>query len=522
MQYLVSNRYLRFSSIVAIFLLLSLYYFDVHKAFMIVTSDVASIALMANDILSGNYLLKGWGLPSDSYYTVGALFAVFFMYFIGLKSAVVFYVAAVTSALAVLFTLMLIAQKGIANFTSYLIAAVLLLVPPTEMLVSFATPGCHVATFAYLLIALWLVGDLQWDVKKNSLIKTNSYLLLYFSLLILADLGDPFGYVLTAAMFAVFNYRLIFFKEKLAGIFAFVTVLAIASIFFLLKIIPYFGGFTSHPLSSAFTFNLNAILQNIKLLIESALSLFGLFYLKFLGNEHVSKAYYVLMVLRTPFFLLTLYALFYAIKHWFTCKDIIVQIACMTFFADIGAFIFNTYTGDLTSSRFLIPMVFMGAILIGRQFVIRQKALQTVLFIFALGCAFTFIYRVFYYPTNERPPIQDLIASLNKNHLSIGYGNYWTASVVTLETKNRIIIRPLVYNASAHNVIPSGWNSKKQWYKEDMQNKSPNFFIVNPGDPVYSALTPKEKIIKIFGRPSKVVNVDHYYEILVWNKNINP
>ncbi len=500
-------------------MLISLYYLYIHEYFMTITSDVASIALMADDFLNGNYLLSGWGLPSDSYYTVGALFAVLFMSIFGFSPIVVYLCAAVSSALAVFFTLMLIAQKRIANTTTYLIAAVLLLVPPKEMLDSFATPACHVATTAYLLAAVWLLGDLEWNKKKNSPFKIYFYLALYFSLLVLANFGDPFGYVITAALFAVLVYRAFFLKEKIAMQFAFTTILAVITINLLLKLMVILGGFTSHSLISAFTFG--NLFHNIQLLLESGLSLFGMFYPRFLSAKSIPTSYYFLTLYRAPFFFIMLYAFILSIKNWWKSDDIVIQIACMTFFANAAAYVLNSYPTDLTSSRLLIPLVFMGAVLVGRQLVIKDKKWQIALLAFALGCAFTFSNKLIY-KMGVKPPMQALITALNENHLRIGYGNYWAASAVTFRTNKAVIVRPVVFQSESGAFVATPWNTNKNWYVAEMRNETPNFFVLTPGDTLYGALTPKNEILKKFGKPAKTIDVSHYYEILVWDKKIDP
>jgi|GEM_PF-4349826 len=109
-------------------------------------------------------------------------------------------------------------------------------------------------------------------------------------------------------------------------------------------------------------------------------------------------------------------------------------------------------------------------------------------------------------------PIKGLVTFLEAHHLNFGVGAYWVSSIVTLESKGKVVIRP-VTNAAADKLRRYGRQSSLSWY----QGKQFQFFIYNLYQPWRKVNTVSAE--KTYGIPEKTLT-DGPYEILIWSKPI--
>jgi hypothetical protein len=108
-------------------------------------------------------------------------------------------------------------------------------------------------------------------------------------------------------------------------------------------------------------------------------------------------------------------------------------------------------------------------------------------------------------------PARDLTALLASHKLDRGLGEYWGASIVTVESRGAIHVRPVV--ADGRGVIKrDGHQSSTEWY-----DGATFHFLVYERLP-YGRITPTS-IRKTYGTPAHTYTVDQY-SVDVWTDPI--
>src|SRR5689334_23082191 len=107
-------------------------------------------------------------------------------------------------------------------------------------------------------------------------------------------------------------------------------------------------------------------------------------------------------------------------------------------------------------------------------------------------------------------PTAPLSAWLEAHGLTYGLADYWSSSIVTLETGNRVRVRAVhVYGSQ---VFPYSWESSTLWY--DPSRNDPTFLIVDLAAP---GLSPSAG--QIFGKPARLGHAARW-AILIYRKNM--
>jgi hypothetical protein len=104
---------------------------------------------------------------------------------------------------------------------------------------------------------------------------------------------------------------------------------------------------------------------------------------------------------------------------------------------------------------------------------------------------------------------------LADHHLTYGLSGYWTSSVVTLNSGNKVQVRALMQ----HTMQDDLWMSKESWY--DPQTHYANFIVLDSTPGYFSHWEPLGLIKEYFGTPAKIY---HYgpYTVMVWHRNLLP
>ncbi len=184
-----------------------------------------------------------------------------------------------------------------------------------------------------------------------------------------------------------------------------------------------------------------------------------------------------------------------------------------------ASFVFLSVTNDFEYSRYLVTGVIFAAILTGRlvgrywsQFV-RSGISRLVT---ALGIAATVLIISCVGFTLAQPvpaqPAAELGSWLQANHLTNGVGDYWSASIVTVDTKNQVKVRPVVIGDDG-SLVRFMRESAASWY----ESRTFQFFVYNLAMPWGSdnATT----ATKTWGVPAHTFIVGTY-RILTWNAPI--
>jgi hypothetical protein len=100
-------------------------------------------------------------------------------------------------------------------------------------------------------------------------------------------------------------------------------------------------------------------------------------------------------------------------------------------------------------------------------------------------------------------PIHALTDFLEQHHLAEGIGDYWAASIVTVDSGGSVRVRPVSANAKGQ-LVRYGRQSSTNWYRDERFD----FVVYQPLLP-YGRVTPKT-ISKTFGPPTHTYLVGGY------------
>jgi hypothetical protein len=466
-------------------------------------SDGAGDLLEAKSILSGNWLLKGWTLTADTFWTIDTPINTIAMSIRGFVPSLLYTVPAFIYALIMMAGLFLIKRKSnLAESWPMIVLGLTIMGILSPLLTKFAAESpMHFGTILYCLIVLVLYENVNNSWQRNIAI---------FIIATLAYIGDPFTlFILILPALTILGFRWYYGERKRNDLILIGALIAtIPAAVFIGALIKVFGGFHQKPLNAAFT-SYSDLSNNISLSIQSVLSLFGI---NAFSQAVISK-YALESMLRFFAFCLAVYFAVKSIKRIINKEinfDIISGILCIAIIFDIGSFILSTQAVDLGSARFLTPVVIFGAIIVGRNINIKQRwlSLATILLLVT--------YLFFFVPRLLAPPATSIAADaenwLQTNGYTSGYGSYWYASLITVDTSANITVRPVLAQSNGY-VAPYNHLSDSAWYA----NMPANFLIYDDNDS--GAALNVDAAAKTFGMPSQIKQIGEL-TILIWDHNI--
>jgi hypothetical protein len=184
-------------------------------------------------------------------------------------------------------------------------------------------------------------------------------------------------------------------------------------------------------------------------------------------------------------------------------------------FGGCGTFIWLSLTSSIAFGRYLTSAVIFGAILAGRLVariaehaddLMRNLALSVVAVLVVAGCASSFVSSV----TMTAPvqPVTKLASYLEQHHLTKGIGDYWTSSIVTVVSADRVVVRPVSTLAGGLQIGRYLRQSSSTWYGGGFQ-----FLVFNgvvPWDDVET-----QSAVASFGAPRHVAVIGRY-RVMTW------
>jgi energy-converting hydrogenase Eha subunit A len=477
-----------------------------------VTSDGASIALNAWDMLHGNWLLSGWSLVDVTYYTTEIPEYILVEIFRGLGPADVHVSAAITYTLLVVLAGLLAkgGKTGKEGIVRVLIAAGIMIAPqvgPGAFLLLLSPD--HTGTGVPLLL-IFLVLDRaprRWWLPP-----------LIGLLLVWAEVGDPIVLTLAAGPIAVIcavrAYRDIVQRRRPARESWFELALAACAVVSagvaqaVVKIIGDLGGFHGVPVNTTFAQSA-AWPAHIALAMEGVLGLYGA---DVTGRTlQFSTA---IALIHLAGLALAVWAVGRAIRRFFACDDLITQVLTVAILVNLAAYVFSLLPNTFWDNREIANVLPFGAVLAGR--LLADKFIQARLLpaLTAVGCCY--LVALGYGVTRAQAPAHDqaLTDWLSAHHLSDGLGSYAEGNSVRLDSHGTI--RLLAPGWRAHSVWPGTHLAKASDF--DPGHHYVNFVVTTTQDgPAF--YIPPAWIINTFGQPAHTY---HYgvWTIMTWNKNL--
>lgn len=104
-----------------------------------------------------------------------------------------------------------------------------------------------------------------------------------------------------------------------------------------------------------------------------------------------------------------------------------------------------------------------------------------------------------------------LVGFLESHHLYAGYGSYWDANIVTLDSLGRVRVAPVIASGLGGTIEPFRWNSTNSWYKVGA-----SFLVFDSGN---WGQVNSSTALRTWGPPESEYTY-HQFTILVWKRNL--
>jgi hypothetical protein len=478
----------------------------------VVTSDGASNALQAWDMLHGNLLLHGWRLSDVSFYTTELPQYLVIERFTGLTPEVVHVASAMTYTLLILLAMM--AAKAMTTgreaIARCLLAAGIMAAPQAGngVYVLLGSPD-HVGSTVPVLLAFLLLdrAPRRWYTVAGA-----------GSLLGLALIADGIAMytgvlpvvivcgarIYQARIAAAQRWRTVIFDLALGA--AALCAVWLSSL--TLAAVRSGGGFMVWPVPRA----LAAPADVPHYLITTARGLLLLFGANFFSHNAGLVAF--LAAARLIGLGLAAWAVCAVIRR-FGSADLAAQLLAAGAVVVLAAYALGTRAGGLLTARDLAAVLPFGAALAGRLLPSRLAparllpAMGVLLacYLFSLGRIVTL------------PPAQaangDLAAWLAEHHLTYGLAGYWNANITTLDTGGKVVLRSVLADGS--HIAGDYWEVKSSWYNPKLNDA--NFIVLVPGPPGFKRYPTVGSVRATFGQPRQIYFIGEY-TVVVYDKNL--
>ena len=468
-----------------------------------VSSDGANSALQAWDMLHGHLLLHGWIIGDATYYTFDLPVLALTELFSGLGNLTSHVASALTYLIVTVIAvaIALAGSRGLARVARCGVVVVVLtaifhLESNTHYLLG--APD-HTGTSVFLLVSVLLIDRVpaRWYTSP-----------LLLAILCAGQIGDATVlYVVVPAVVVVCVYRVVTARNIRTGDAA--NALAAAASVPLASVVSavmrHFGGYQMvaprTAISAPQQWPHNAALAGHALRV-----LFG----AEAGSGSPSLARNAGYILGIACLLAAAAGFARVVWTWRTASRA-EQLLCAAIVINLSAYVISTMPIP-TNPYEVVAVLPCGAILAARACV-PGRITSTLRAGLATGLAAIAALLPLAIATPRSAaaqPTAPLSAWLEAHGLRYGLADYWSSSIVTLETGNRVRVRAV--NVDGSQVFPYFWESSTLWY--DPSRNDPTFVIV---DLAGRGLSPSAE--QAFGKPVRIGHVAHW-QILIYHKNL--
>jgi hypothetical protein len=476
-------------------------------------SDSATVVLEGAAMSHGHVGLHGWSLTADSFWSVDALFYAVATSIVGVRAIVMNAVPSVIAAITIVVGA-LIASKGLNLRGSVAASAfvVALLGLPGSVLAYFLLQGpWHVGTTLWCLLAFYAL------VSRP----TRLNFVLAVALLAAAILGDPMA--LAIGCVPILAWGLLAVATD-AGQRAWRPVFAVGasalSALVLRAVAFAFGGFA--VVSRRNSLRPAQMGWNLSHLGIHLGALLGVTSLP-TGTPQDSTLFHAVRLVTAVFVAAgvstALWRLIGSVVHHQSPRNPaqrVDDLLVIAFFADLATYVIFSPGPAVNNVRYLLPAVVIGAI-VSARFVGRaaasmrdRRALVATGLLGFVAIAFAAIGPIdlLRSPRPARPGAT-LTAFLEKKGLTEGVGDYWSSSIITVDSRQHVVVRPVI--TDGHNrIIRDDRQSDVSWYA----NRPFEFLVYNTVGP--GSGVDLQSASATFGRPARTYIVGTY-RLLEWD-----
>ena len=477
-----------------------------------VTSDGASIALQARDMLHGNLLLHGWRLSDVSFYATELPQYMAIEALLGLGPYVVNVAAAMTYTLLVLLVGLVASggARGREGLTRALLASGIILAPQLGATSTLLTSPDHTGTAVPVLLA-WLMidrgrpqaGGRRWWVVPAAVC----------AVLTLATLGDPLVLVFGIAPLAVACILRLARKVAAPGWYeAWLTGAAVAAGGLgaaAPRVIAMLGGYQAAQYDTQMA-GLGHLGHAAWVTVQQVLELFG-------ANVVTARPGidFAFTVLRLTGVIMVVAAFILAAARLLGPGDLLVPVLVLGIAFSLAVYLVSAYGQSLGTIREIAAVMPLGAALAGRVLAgpllsLRGRPLRPVLAVAGAGYALALFYGAAQGPAS--PANEPLATWLSGHGLRDGLAAYWQANSATLDSGGQVLVSFAGMNGG--RLAAASWETRQQDYDPRRYDAT---FVVAGGPKGMSGMAAAAE--ETFGPPLRVYHADGY-TILVWGTNL--
>jgi hypothetical protein len=478
-----------------------------------VTSDGATNALQAWDMLHGNLLLHGWTLTDVSFWTTELPEYMLVELVRGLGASDVHVAAALSYTLLVVLASLVAKGRatGAEGLTRALIAAGIMIAPQLGegTLILLLAPD-HTGTGVPLLVT-WLVLDRaprRWFTPP-----------LIGLLLTWALMGDRItellGVLPLALVCAVRVYRgVVQRRERLRQWWFELSLIAAAAASYVVsdlavKAITAAGGFRLEPVKVNFA-GVSAMSGNLWKTIDGVLSLYGA---DIFGLPWQARA--LLAVAHVAGVALAAVAVWLGVRSFGRSSDLVSGVLAAGLLLNLGVYLLSTMPVTIWSTREIAGVLPAGAVLAGRLLAgpVMRARLQPLL----AAVGLVYLAALGYGMAHPQLPAegQDLADWLTAHHLTNGLTGYGYGPTTTLSSGGRVELRQAAFSPGRAAPGPEEYNL--DWYNPSAHDA--NFLVLAAHPGPFAALTPAQAR-GIFGSPAHVYRVDGQFVVWTYTTNL--
>ena len=489
-------------------------------------SDSAAIALQAWDVLHGNVLLHGWWMADVTFYTTEVPQYAILEAIGGLGPWVVHVAAAMTYTLIVVLVALLAkgGATGREGWTRALLGGLIAGSPQVSGALTLLLGPDHTGTSVPIL-ATWLFIDRarpRWYVPLIAgLLLT--WIMVADSVVLVTGIAPL---IIAAGVRAFRPNRAGQRRHELSLAGAAVAAAILGTL--IPKLIVRLGGYQAWPFQTH-TMPLSALPRDAWDTFQAVLELFGadVFGARPFGEQ-------VLCALHFAGVLLAAVAVGVAVRRFLRADGILVPALAVAIVLELAAFLISIHSSNLASIREIAPVMPLAAVLAGRLLAAPLLALfapgartrampaRSGGAAAAVGTVVAGVVLAGYLAAlaygAAQPSIpsanQDLARWLAAHDLSRGFGAYWQADSVTLDTGGKVRVSGVVI-ARDGRLGRYLWESRTSDYAHHLRDAT---FVVAGGP---KSLLPIPGLaaaaIRTFGPPAHVHHVGQY-TVLTWQR----
>lgn len=478
-----------------------------------VTSDPASIALQAWDMLHGNWLLTGWSLADVTFYTTELPEYILVEIFRGLGPADVHVAAALTYTLLVVLASLLAKGRatGREGLVRVLIAAGIMIAPQVGhgVFILLYAPD-HVGTGVPVLLT-WLVLD---RAPRRRWVPVLIGLMITWTLV-----GDQVALMTAVIPLALVTLvrayqNVIQRREPIAGSWFELSLAAAAVVSvplsnLVVSGIRHLGGYTMRPAPNIFS-TVESMSTHFWWTVQGVLALFGADFFGLKLSHSTELAFLHLAGLA-----LAVAAVVLGVRRFLRDDDMIAGGLTAAVLINLGLYMFSQVPVSIWSAREIAFVLPAGAALAGRT--LAGPAIKTRLlpllgilglgYLLALGSGLT---------RHQRPAEgQDLADWLVAHHLSYGLSGYGFGPTTTLASGGKVQLRQASWHPD--RISPGPEEQQASWYDPRLHDAN---FVVAPVTPEGPDPFSQAQVTRIFGQPAHVYHVGGQFIVMTYHYNL--